>query len=490
MKLYHQPSPDIAEPVMARRLWVTMLLIYLYFSTTYTGGDMPNSILSLTASLMENQRLSIGAYAATSVDVSIHDGQFYSGMAPGVSVLAIPGYWLARSCLWLMPGKLENWCRRHLDRLKERTTEPRHLVHAPDPLFFLIFCTVCNLGALLLCATVAPLVYLLLRHYGMGQAPSLLLALSCGLGTPCFGYCGLYTQTVAVCCLVWGYSILLYAYTQSKSGYFLLGGLLVGLAGCCDYHCWIYAGGIALLFGIQSGWPKSFRLLIGLAIPALLLGWYHQAAFGHFLATPYHFREGSVAVLLQQGLMGLSLPTSSQIIHRLFSMRDGLIVTCLPLLLWPVWSYAGCRQRGYRLEVLTWSYIIAMDSLYILAMGWAVSTDAGVGARYFIPAIPFAILGLVCLPKNMYSWLLPLTIAGIGWHWFGNAIGPHYLTDPTRWLAVLQSQGLSSFVWCNVAQHFVVLPPIVVSAITIGYCGACLAWVVVYLRQHELNSSK
>jgi len=68
---------------------------------------MPSS--TWRPALVERHTVELGDLAANSPDVALRDGKFYSGMAPGVTCLALPLYCVARVVSPHLPGALNDW---------------------------------------------------------------------------------------------------------------------------------------------------------------------------------------------------------------------------------------------------------------------------------------------------------------------------------------------------------------------------------------------
>lgn len=88
-------------------LYVLVVLVHIFFIGGYVGNVMLNSITNLTVAMVDDQSLTINAYYGNSTDVSIREGDYYSGMPPGLSLLLVPAYVKVKIIFALVPDSLE-----------------------------------------------------------------------------------------------------------------------------------------------------------------------------------------------------------------------------------------------------------------------------------------------------------------------------------------------------------------------------------------------
>ena len=65
------------------------------------------SVLDLTIVLVDRGKVTIDEYHLNSDDTSYKDGKYYSGLAPGLSVLAVPLYIAVKGAFFFVPEELE-----------------------------------------------------------------------------------------------------------------------------------------------------------------------------------------------------------------------------------------------------------------------------------------------------------------------------------------------------------------------------------------------
>ncbi len=481
------------------RIFFITLFIFAYFCTTYTGGDMQNSALSLTSCLIENQTFAITQYESTSLDIAFKDGKYYSGMAPGASILCIPLYFVSKSILWTIPESYQQRMRTFLQNLKVGTS--KHLIYAPDPLFFLIFSLVTSLIIISLSSFSVAVLYFILCYYSVQQNFAISLTFVFAFGSPFFAYgAGFYTQAIATSLLILGYAGLLIAKEKKSLRFIILGGVLLGLAGATDYPYYLYTA--IILIGVV--WDilknnrnnlKIFKSLSYLAVawflPLLVVMIYHKLAFGSIASTPYHFR---IISLHQNAFLGLTFPSISRILERLFSLRDGIFSTFSIILLLPysifLWFKNFCNISkpdannvlkldiyliSYQGQIVSFILVIFAAFCYTLGISWPVSTDAGIGPRFFLAATPCTVfvLGVISHYYNnvisAYRWIVGISIFSISWHFIGNAIGPQNMISFSTFFHGFTTYGLSSFFLRNISEHAIYLHPCLATVITVAY---------------------
>ena len=89
------------------KIGLTVAAVNVLYAHSYIGNPMSASMLDLTVSLVDRGRLDIDPYAGNSLDVARRGEHYYSGLAPGVSVAAVPLYVAAKGWLPLVvpPGR-------------------------------------------------------------------------------------------------------------------------------------------------------------------------------------------------------------------------------------------------------------------------------------------------------------------------------------------------------------------------------------------------
>ena len=162
----------------------------------------------------------------------------------------------------------------------------------------------------------------------------------------------------------------------------MLAGLLAGAAVVFDYQSVLAAA----VVGVYVGWrrPRDLvRFALGGAAPAVLLLYYHWAAFGSPLRTGYAFAADPAQ---KRGFLGVVGPNWKAFGQALVAPDNGLLF----LAPWTVLAVVGVVAGRRRAE--TW-VCAAAAVLYILFIGSTVPEFGrggwSVGPRYIAAAVPF-----------------------------------------------------------------------------------------------------
>ena len=354
---------DARRPALA--LFALVLGAYAYFYQA--GGWNQNSRFDLTRALVEDSAVVIDRFRGNTGDLAQHDGHFYSDKAPGMSLLAVVPYALARAI-----G-----------------------VRDPDAAAYIV--TVITTGIPAALSVIA----LFFFSGALGATPrrAALIAAAYGLGTLIFPYgTMLYGHDVIAACLVVAFTVLARARLQGQvpGPWTLFGvGALLGWAVVIEYPA-------ALVVVILMVYAASFlpvRGLIALALggvaPALILAGYHTVAFGGPLVLPYSFSTQQARHL--GFFMGIGVPSPSVLVgitvsqfRGLFYGSPWLVLAAVGMI--PLWRVA-------RREV---AVCVAAVVLFVWLNASLVDWDGGwaCGPRYLVPALPFLAIGAAGWPRG------------------------------------------------------------------------------------------
>ncbi|MGQ9517639.1 MAG: hypothetical protein ACUVT1_10245, partial [Anaerolineae bacterium] len=234
------------------------------------------------------------------------------------------------------------------------------------------------------------LVYRQARELGAGAGTSALLTAVYGLGTMAFPYgSALYGHMLAAACL-FGAFYILWGWKEGRRAPWraALAGLLLGWAVVTEYPMALPAGilGLYALYRLRPprmiGW-----LVLGAALPAVLLAGYDLAIYGSPLPLGYAYSE-LWQEEVQTGFMTLTAPNLERLWGITFSPYRGLFFLSPALLAafpgFAVWW----RRREYRSE---WWVCVGVIAVLVLFNASSVVWWGGyaVGPRYIAPAVPF-----------------------------------------------------------------------------------------------------
>jgi hypothetical protein len=176
----------------------------------------------------------------------------------------------------------------------------------------------------------------------------------------------------------------------------VLGGLLAGYAVVTEYTL-LPVSVLLTVYGVATASRRLEAMLeiAAGALPcALLLGAYHEAAYGSPFATGYRYVENQTfAAWHAQGLMGLTWPRLSSLAGNLLSPARGLLAFS-PALALAFWGLAAHRREvradGRLGLAVTAFYLLVAAAFLYEAWGWML------GPRHLAPLMPFLVTPLAC----------------------------------------------------------------------------------------------
>jgi hypothetical protein len=357
-------------------VWAAFAFVYLYvfpyFGQLKNANELPRVLA--TQELAERGTLAIDARLAemgSMFDVATTpDGRHYSNKAPGLSLLVLPAYVLARAVAPSRSADLavSTWLFRTL------------AVTLPALLFLPVFLAVAR-------RFVPP---------GNHLAPNEALC-AFGLGSLMFPYALLFMSHAPAAAAVGAAFAVSIALARGEACRPTLGllavGALCGAAVLCDYQAALGAAAVALFALVRLARPlRSAALLAAGAAPFLaLLLLVHVLCFGAPWRTGYSF-SGDAAHSV--GWLGMIGPNRAAFGYILLSPDKGLLV----LSPWAVWAAVGAiviaRDPAARARIGAEAAAAAgVVAAYLLLVGSLVSEIAGggwsVGPRYLAVALPF-----------------------------------------------------------------------------------------------------
>jgi hypothetical protein len=337
---------------------------YAYFYQA--GGWNQNSRFDLTRALIEDHSLAIDRLARNTGDNAARLDHVFSDKAPGVSLAGAIPYAIVNAIAGSpRPG-------------------PRYL--AWSSWLSTVFAVSCPsaLG-------VVALAYLL-AALGLRAGPRLGLAAAWGLATLAFPYATLYYGHQLIASLLIASFALLVRIRRGvdlpSRARLIAVGALGGWAIVVEYPAAMAAIVIGA-YAVVTVRPRHLVwILVGGLGPALVLAWYHTAAFGGPLHLPYDF---STQGNRRQGFfMGIGAPAPGALLSILITPFRGLFYSA-PWLLLAAPGGVLLWRRGGRAETIVCA---AIAVLFVWMNASLVDWDGGwaMGPRYIIPCIPFLVV--------------------------------------------------------------------------------------------------
>jgi hypothetical protein len=403
-----------------------LLALLLACSFAYFVGPPAwnqNSRLALTRALVEQGRVAIDDFHATTGDKSLRDGHFYSDKAPGVSLLSTIPYALLVAERKLTGGELPDVRVQTLDpaiAAAERAPEPEDrlpgdvLIYNPA---FRVALWLCRMFVVSLPSVLAGLLMFMLLVRQTTRTTALGVTAIWLLATPALGYaCGLYGHQIVASLLFAAFALVVLESPfglRSRNLGLLIGGLL-GWSVLCEYTS---AVPVVLMLGWATwrrGWSLGGWIALG-GIPwALILAGYHVWAFGSPIATGYDFVYLEEFAEGMEVNYGIGAPDPAVLIQLLFGSYRGLFYLA-PVLLLAVWGLGVALVGGPRrstdalirgdllLAIALIGYYLLLNSGYYMWDG-----GAALGPRHAVPMLPFLCLGLITALERVptATWIL------------------------------------------------------------------------------------
>jgi hypothetical protein len=252
----------------------------------------------------------------THTDIAVHDGKELSNKAPGLSVAALPAYWLVR----------------------------RFLPAPSSPLDWMVF-----YAARVLTVTLAVLVALAVftrRALGAaaGAGPPRMLPLwifALLFATPFLVYArSFFSHGFTAALLFLSFTLAMHDESRNRAA---LAGFLAAAAVATEYPVAVIVLCLAVAIALRGPSARAAAFLCGAAPPALALAWYHARYFGGVFHTPPAASE-SFPSLAHRGFAGVSWPSLPAVANLFVDPAHGLLYFSPFMILWPVIAIASLRR--------------------------------------------------------------------------------------------------------------------------------------------------
>ena len=372
--------------------------------TNYGGNFMADSMLSATISLVEKQTFVINDYVSeickeTGCDHAVYKGNYYSGFAPGLSIIAIPFYLISYPFLEYF---LE-------DGLFGNTKTELKLIALNIIVTILI--------SSLLSALTAVLIYRISSIFTQNEKIRTLTTFLFAFSTIYFLYStGYYARIIAGFFSIFAFYKLINikkSIQQNKeisNKDLFIAGLSSSIAVTMDYpHVLISFVLFCYLLSFLRT-KKIFYFITASIIPVALILMYHYAIFENSFATPEHLRANQANYdALMKGIGGFSYPSLEKLYLYSFSPERGIFFYTPIFLLSLYGIYLGFRKYKPELLVIFSSFFLTY--LFYSSNIWPWFFDGSYGPRYLLVAFPYLVLPLnIALEKSkkLLTYLLVL----------------------------------------------------------------------------------
>ncbi len=377
-------------------LFIGIFLTYGYFYQS--GGHNENSRLDLTRAIVEHGTTSIDVYADNTADGIHHGEHFYSGKAPGSSLLSIPAWYF-------------------FTKITPLLTTNKDLAITYTCFFTIWF----SLG--LLSALSGVVLYIVLRHL-TSHYLALGVTLTYALSTIVFPFSTLFFGHQFVGSLfIISFGILFC--TKEKIANKIQNGEEEVTLSFNDF-CYLFLSGFCLSFTFVTEYPSAvvipffclytlnilkiskglFSVILGCLLSAAILLSYNIISFSDPFFVPYSAYATDPTSVFQRhkvGLLGITLPSIESTFLITFSFVRGIFI-CNPVLLFFFPSLFLFFKKGPHLQERLLCLFVCIGYFLVNAGYGPELTYAGggtsIGARHLIPAIPFALILIACFLKR------------------------------------------------------------------------------------------
>ena len=388
------------------KIFFTIYLVYLVFMTNFGGNFMADSMLSATISLVEQQTFKINDYVSdvckeTGCDHSLYKENYYSGFAPGLTIIALPFYLVSYPFLeyFLEEGMFGN-----------TKTELKLIALNIIVTIFI---------ASLLSALTSVLVYRLSSNFTSSEKTRLTVTFLLAFSTIYFLYStGYYARIIAASFSIYSFyklnnlkKYLCPGCNPDKSNIhktLFISGLSSSIAVTMDYPHILISFVLFLYLLSFFREKKVLYFILGSIIPIVLIMLYHYVIFENPFATPEHLRanKGNYEALVK-GIGGFSYPSLEKLYLYSFSPERGIFFYSPIFLLSLYGIYLGFRK--YKSEMLAIFFSFFLTYLFYSSNIWPWFFDGSFGPRYLLVTFPYLILPLsLALEKSnkIFTYIL------------------------------------------------------------------------------------
>ncbi|MGA2198309.1 MAG: glycosyltransferase family 39 protein [Nitrososphaerales archaeon] len=375
---------------MGLLIFFCVLTIYLSSLNSVWAADHPNSFLELDYAIWTHHSFILGSatnFKPESVDDFAYDGNYYSALAPGTAILALPFVGVG----FMLDGHF---------------TVFGYALLASE-----VFVALANSAA-------ATLVYLVGRFF-FDKRVSAFLAFAYAFSTISWPFATYFFQSdvSALFCLLSVYfAIRVARYERGRLRDSALAGAAVAVAMVVDYIDAIFLPIILLyiMFVLREKEEPLAKPAFGFLSTAMLgiasIALYNYANFGSV------FRSSEQLYLHAPNILAeFSYPLYLGVYLNLFSPYRGLFVYSIFLMLGVFGFYYMIRKSPYRREALL--FLACFLGIFIPYSMWFDPTGGeSFGPRFLVAAIPFLLLpaGIIIQRGDKKRWVVALHLYLIG----------------------------------------------------------------------------
>lgn len=381
-------------------LGLTLFMSYAWFYQA--GGWNQNTRFALVRAILEQRTILIDTYSETTGDRSLWEGHYYSDKAPGASFIALAPVAAAQAVLRSRGIELGS---------RQGVAVASYVATLATSSLFTV---VAALG-----------IYWLSIRWRASREAALFAAATYGLATPAWAYATVFvghSVTSGLLMAAFWAAVALPDNPKRVGPLAWAVGLLCGLAVVTEFPAAPAVLVISLL-AVSGLWSvdrtaalrAAVIIAIGGGLMAVILGWYHNAAFGSPFQLGYGNEDNSEGARMREhGLFGIGTPTWHVAYEVLLGWYRGLLPLAPLVALAPLGLALLARVRADRRAVaaaatIAGYYLLLNVSYTYWEGGWFI------GPRHLLPGLGFVALGLAPLWDS--GRVVGRAVLIVGWLW-------------------------------------------------------------------------
>ena len=452
------------------KLFISVWLVYVFYLQMYGMSGMANSQSALTAAIVNEGRFEIDTYYRVGGGgVAFYDDHYYSGQAPGISVVSVPLYILSKPVIHFLPQGATDFLFEKLERYGEKLPVDYYgnqkvlsnyfpglskrdiLEYILISGFILPVFTTSLISAL--CVVIF---YLALKKITNNGKLRMLITLFYAFGTYMFPLSTEFFERPIAIALMFSAFIIIFKIRhkelRAERSSLFAAGILAGLSAWFDYFHIAIAGMLFLyllffyikdntksnksirsvIFGLnKKRLVSSSYYIIGVVIPVILLFLYYYIIFDNPFTQSYAYSIIPESVHKISGILNIQMPDLKTLGYMagFFIFSPTVILT-----LYGVYK-AILKKDAYLNDALAVGFYSVVILLYASILSFSYpSAIAPSFSRYMTPILPFTFLFMPYIftnrkmeLKNTKALLLiAIGVISIFMNWSSAQYGGHH----------------------------------------------------------------
>ena len=368
------------------KIFLTIWLVYVFFISEYGGNWMADHMLSESLAIINDHSFVVDNYIpegckVSGCDLSFSNGHFYSGFAPGASIVPIPILLLFKPLFLLLPEVFMGYSKVKLSVI---------LANILATIFV----------SSLLSALLSVLLYRFSKYFTLDRKIRLLMTFTFAFGTLFFSYSTGYASRIIGTLFSFSAFYLLFKSKHEgvRSSHIFFAGLLGGAAVFTEYTQAIVVVFLFIYLLTFLRDKKLFYFILGGVLMAVPLMAYHYSVFDNPFSTAYAHRAGPDKDIMAPGFYGSIFPPDSYVLWALsFGFEKGIIwfVPITILSFFGLFLVLRNRNHKYFTEMLIISLLFLAFFVYNSSIVFGWQANCAFGPRHFTSSMPFLMLPLI-----------------------------------------------------------------------------------------------